>query len=87
MTLSLLYRYFTFRIGVLGFLYLNTKEVPGNLGLRDTLTLLRWVQRNAHSFGGDPNNVTLMGQSAGATTAHILSLSKASEGLFKKYMF
>ncbi|KOB74302.1 Juvenile hormone esterase [Operophtera brumata] len=75
---------FNYRINVIGFLSLNSKEVPGNQGLRDQVTLLRWVQRNARSFGGDPENVTLMGQSAGASCAHLLSLSKATEGLFKR---
>lgn len=74
-----------FRINVFGFFSLNNKEIPGNQGFRDMVTLLCWVQRNARAFGGDSNNVTLKGQSGGATSAHILSLSKATKGLFKRY--
>ncbi|XP_035449629.2 juvenile hormone esterase-like isoform X3 [Spodoptera frugiperda] len=75
---------FNYRINVFGFLSLNTPKIPGNAGLRDQVTLLRWVQRNARAFGGDPTDVTLAGQSAGAACAHLLSLSNATKGLFKR---
>ncbi|XP_026743329.1 juvenile hormone esterase-like [Trichoplusia ni] len=75
---------FNYRINVFGFLSLNNPKIPGNNGLRDQVTLLRWVQRNAEAFGGDPDDVTLGGQSAGAACAHILSLSNAAKGLFKR---
>ncbi|OWR40861.1 juvenile hormone esterase precursor [Danaus plexippus plexippus] len=75
---------FNYRLNVLGFLSLNTSYVPGNNGLRDIVTLLRWVQDNAYAFGGDPGNVTIVGQSAGATSAHLLTLSTASRGLFNR---
>lgn len=71
----------------MGFLSLGTVSIPGNQGLRDMVTLLHWVQRNARGFGGDPRNVTLMGQSAGAASAHLLSLSPAAKGLFKRWVF
>lgn len=76
--------YFIFRLNVFGFLSLNSTSIPGNNGLRDIVTLLKWVQTNAKSFGGDPDNVTLGGQSAGASLAHLLSMSLAAEGLFKR---
>uniref|UniRef100_Q7M4E5 Juvenile hormone esterase-related protein n=1 Tax=Trichoplusia ni TaxID=7111 RepID=Q7M4E5_TRINI len=75
---------FNHRLNVFGYLSLNSTKIPGNNGLRDAITLLKWVQRNARVFGGDPDNVTLGGQSCGAVAAHLLSLSKASEGLFKR---
>nr|XP_021191902.2 juvenile hormone esterase [Helicoverpa armigera]WRX05975.1 CCE020a [Helicoverpa armigera] len=75
---------FNYRLNVFGFLSMNTTKIPGNAGLRDQVTLLRWVQRNAKHFGGDPNNVTIAGQSAGAAAAHLLTLSKAAKGLFKR---
>ncbi|KAG6442067.1 juvenile hormone esterase [Manduca sexta] len=75
---------FNYRLNVYGFLSLNSTSVPGNAGLRDMVTLLKWVQRNAHFFGGRPDDVTLMGQSAGAAATHILSLSKAADGLFRR---
>lgn len=75
---------FNYRLNVFGFLSMNTTAIPGNAGLRDQVTLLRWVQRNAKAFGGDPREVTLAGQSAGAAAAHLLSLSPAAEGLFRR---
>lgn len=59
---------FGYRIGALGFLpsSLSQKEGLLNLGLRDQVHLLQWVQDNITNFGGDPNNVTLFGLSAGA---------------------
>ncbi|XP_063627722.1 juvenile hormone esterase-like [Cydia splendana] len=75
---------FNYRIGAFGFLSLNSSSVPGNAGLRDMVTLLRWVQRNAEAFGGNPHDVTLAGQSAGASSVHLLSLSQAAKGLFKR---
>nr|AMB19664.1 antennal esterase CXE7 [Cydia pomonella] len=75
---------FNYRIGAFGFLSLNSSSVPGNAGLRDIVTLLRWVQRNAVAFGGNPHDVTLAGQSAGAAAVHLLTLSQAAKGLFKR---
>jgi carboxylesterase type B len=59
---------FNYRIGALGFLpsALCAKEGILNLGLKDQILLMEWVQENIESFGGDPNNVTLCGLSAGA---------------------
>ncbi|KAI1855300.1 hypothetical protein JX266_000165 [Neoarthrinium moseri] len=59
---------FNYRVGALGFLpsALTRKEGALNLGLKDQQMLLAWVQKNVASFGGDPDNVTLMGLSAGA---------------------
>ena len=59
---------FNYRIGALGFLPsgLSAKEGILNLGLRDQILLLEWVQDNITAFGGDPGNVTLIGLSAGA---------------------
>lgn len=59
---------FNYRIGALGFLpsSLSAKEGVLNLGLRDQIVLFEWVQENIKFFGGDPNNVTLFGLSAGA---------------------
>lgn len=59
---------FNYRIGSLGFLpsTLSAKEGVLNLGLKDQILMFEWVQENIESFGGDPNNVTLIGLSAGA---------------------
>lgn len=73
-----------YRLGVLGFMSANTPEAPGNVGLLDQLLALKWVQRNIHSFGGDPDRVTLFGESAGAISVHAHIMSPMSEGLFKR---
>lgn len=62
-------------MSTLGFLSLGSEEVPGNAGVRDQVMALTWVQENIREFGGNPELVTVNGQSAGsfATTYHIVS--------------
>lgn len=71
-----------YRLGAFGFLCLRTKEAPGNIGIKDQLAALRWVQKNIAYFGGNPDSVTLFGESAGASSAIFLILSQAAKGLF-----
>jgi para-nitrobenzyl esterase len=79
-----------YRGGPFGLLALPelTKEsghnASGNYGLMDDIAALKWVQRNIAQFGGDPNNVTIIGQSFGAATCHFLTLSPLAKGLFQK---
>nr|UXP71939.1 esterase [Manduca sexta] len=75
---------FNYRLGVHGFLCLGTKDIPGNAGMKDQVALLRWVKDNIQAFGGNPNDVTLGGGSAGAASADLVMLSKASKSLFNK---
>ena len=79
-----------YREGYMGFM--NFEKVPGgeeykdatNLGLLDQLEALRWINKNISAFGGDPNNVTLFGESAGSASISFLPLIEGSEGLFKR---
>ena len=71
-----------YRLGIEGFLKID--GVPSNLGIRDQLAALRWVKANIAGFGGDPDNVTIFGESAGAMSVGVLLASPAAEGLFKR---
>jgi len=78
-----------YRLGALGFLELSEiagKDYAesGNLGILDQIAALRWVQKNIAAFGGDRNNVTLFGESVGATSVGILMAAPAAKGLFHK---
>jgi len=77
-----------YRVGVIGFLAHPelTKESghnsSGNYGLLDQVAALEWIKGNISVFGGDPTRVTIMGQSAGATSVHFLTASPLAKGLF-----
>jgi len=81
---------FNYRVGALGFLAHPelTKESgnqsSGNYGLLDQIAALRWVHENIASFGGDENNVTIAGQSAGSISVHDLTASPLARGLFHR---
>ena len=69
-----------YRLGAFGFLSTDDDIVAGNMGLKDMIMALKWVQKNIHFFGGDPQNVTLFGESAGGAAVHTLSISPAARG-------
>ncbi|GBP72736.1 Esterase B1 [Eumeta japonica] len=75
---------FNYRVGGHGFLCLGTEDVPGNAGMKDQVAALRWVKNNIASFGGNPDDITLAGFSAGAAAVELLLLSKSARGLFNK---
>ncbi|MET0830094.1 MAG: carboxylesterase family protein, partial [Microbacterium sp.] len=71
-----------YRLGIDGFVYLG--EGTENLGLLDQIAALEWVQRNIARFGGDPSNVTVFGQSAGAVSVMNLLAMPAARDLFAR---
>lgn len=79
-----------YRLGPLGFLAhpLLSKESPrgasGNYGILDQVAALKWVRRNIQKFGGDKNNVTIFGESAGGTSVHALMVSPLAKGVFHR---
>jgi para-nitrobenzyl esterase len=79
-----------YRLGVLGYLahpQLSAESpqgVSGNYGLLDQIAALEWVRENIESFGGNPNNVTIAGESAGALSVMYLMASPKARGLFHK---
>lgn len=81
---------FNYRIGVLGFLATpelsreSGHNASGNFGLLDDIAMLKWVQHNIGSFGGDSTRVTIGGQSAGAGSVGFLSMSPLARGLFER---
>jgi para-nitrobenzyl esterase len=79
-----------YRLGVLGFGYLRGvlgsagSDLPANVGLLDQLAALEWVRDNIAEFGGDPQNVTLFGESAGGMSVSVLLAAPRARGLFKR---
>ena len=78
-----------YRVGILGFLAHpelsgeTTNHVSGNYGILDQIAGLQWVKKNIATFGGDPNRVTIFGESAGAISVSMLCASPLAKGLFE----
>ncbi|MFF1879427.1 carboxylesterase/lipase family protein [Leifsonia sp. NPDC058230] len=80
---------FNYRLGPLGYLDFTRYSTPerpieSNLGLRDQVAVLRWVRDNIAGFGGDPDNVTVFGESAGGNAVVTLLATPSAEGLFAR---
>jgi len=73
-----------YRLGPLGWLSFDTDDVPGNAGLFDQIEALRWVNKNIKAFGGDPDQVTIAGESAGSASVSLLLLAPQAKGLFHR---
>ncbi|KAK9242846.1 Alpha/Beta hydrolase protein [Lipomyces tetrasporus] len=70
-----------YRLSLYGFLYMDARA---NHGLYDQLTALQWVKQHIADFGGDPNNITLIGESAGGLATHYHSVNESSKGIFRR---
>jgi para-nitrobenzyl esterase len=87
---GLVYVSIAYRLGALGFLAHpaltaeSSHRSSGNHGFLDQIAALKWIQRNIARFGGDPNNVTIMGQSAGSMSVSVLQASPLAKGLFHR---
>ncbi|KAG8012322.1 Fatty acyl-CoA hydrolase precursor [Nibea albiflora] len=73
-----------YRLGFLGFLSTGDEHMSGNFGLLDQVQALRWIQEHIHSFGGNPDLVTIMGESAGGVSVSLQLLSPLSNGLLHR---
>ncbi|XP_066292862.1 pyrethroid hydrolase Ces2e-like [Branchiostoma lanceolatum] len=75
---------FNYRLGVLGFLSTGDENMSGNYGLLDQVRAMKWVKENIKNFGGDPERVTIFGESAGGISVSYHLLSPLSKGLFQR---
>ena len=78
-----------YRLNVFGYLVhpeleKESSSTPGNYGVKDQLAALKWIKKNIHAFGGDPENITLFGQSGGASSVDNMCALPASRGLIQK---
>ena len=73
-----------YRLGLFGFFSTEDKRHPGNYGLWDALEAIKWNKKHIRSFGGNPNQITIFGESAGAFIAAELMVSPQSQGLFQR---
>ncbi|CAH1407434.1 unnamed protein product [Nezara viridula] len=72
-----------YRLGTLGFLSLEDNVISGNMGLKDQALALEWVSKEIAAFGGDPNMITVIGESAGGVSSNIICSVPRTNGLIK----
>ncbi|KAJ2951246.1 hypothetical protein O0L34_g5647 [Tuta absoluta] len=73
-----------YRLDIFGFLCLDSPDIPGNAGMKDQVAALHWVKNNISNFGGNPENITIFGESAGGASVTLHLVSPMSKGLFKR---
>ena len=78
---DIVYVAINYRLSALGFMSFGNDLVSGNMGLRDQHLAIQWVRANIHLFGGDPDKITIFGESAGGGAVHSQVLSPANRGL------
>lgn len=72
-----------YRLNTLGFLATGDAASPGNYALKDITLALKWVKENIKSFGGNPDSITIAGQSSGAASVHMMMMSPLTKDLMK----
>lgn len=79
---------FNYRLNIFGFMHFETVDSSfadsGYLGLQDQIAALKWVKENIAEFGGNPDNITIFGESAGSISCMLLTVTPAAKGLFQK---
>ncbi|RZC33705.1 COesterase and/or Abhydrolase 3 domain containing protein, partial [Asbolus verrucosus] len=83
---DVVYINFNYRLGPLGFLSTEDDVVPGNNGMKDQILALQWIKKHIKHFGGNPDSITIMGNSAGGASVHFHYLSSKSRALFHRGM-
>merc|ERR1719438_476294 len=81
LTEDVVYVAMNYRLAALGFMSFGNDVVSGNMGLKDQQPAIQWVRNNIHHFGGDPNKITIFGESAGALSVQAQVLSPWNDGL------
>lgn len=76
---------FHYRVGIFGFLSTGDSIVPGNAGLKDQVLALQWIKSNIENFGGDPEKITVFGQSAGSASISYLLQNPQTKGKNLKF--
>ncbi|CAH1407436.1 unnamed protein product [Nezara viridula] len=72
-----------YRLGTIGFLSFEDKVIPGNNGLKDQALALEWVRKEISAFGGDPNLITVIGESAGGASSNLICAAPRTNGIIK----
>ncbi|XP_074041267.1 juvenile hormone esterase isoform X2 [Leptinotarsa decemlineata] len=81
---DVVYASFNYRVGVFGFISTLDEVAPGNIGLKDQCLALKWVKHNIDRFGGDPNRITIFGESAGSASVSYQLQSTCARGAYNR---